>query len=335
MSLKLEPPREGKTKFWRIRGRHLGVRVDRSSGAADKKLAQKILREEERRIEDDVKRGRLTKSVGPRFDEAALKYINAGGEERFVLKLSNHFQKIPLSEITQELIDDAALQLYPRASQATRNRQVYTPVSAILKASRVKLALDRPSGSRGVARTFFFEPAEAERLLSVATKNNHEFGIFLTFLLYTGLRLSEALTLQVRHLSLADSRAYIETTKNGLPRSVHLPAPLVATMSAHPRGYDRIGKVFRFGKCGRLYKWLQEAADEAKVIIPDGVSFHAFRHTYGAWMRRFGNLDTSGLVASGAWKSRDAAQRYEHVDVSEAARASDRFPIISTNQKTV
>jgi len=335
MPLKLEPPREGKTQNWRIRGRHLGVRVDRSAGTADKRLAQKIMREEERRIEDDVKRGRSAKSIGPRFDEAALKYINAGGEERFVLKLVDHFQKLPLSEITQEMIDDAALELYPTASQATRNRQVYTPVSAILKASRVKLALDRPSGSRGAARTFFFEPAEVERLLLAATNNDPEFGIFLTFLLYTGLRLSEALTLQVRHLSLTDSRAYIETTKNGLPRSVHLPAPLVAAMSAHPRGYDRTGKVFRFVKCGRLYTWLQEAADEAKVIIPDGVSFHAFRHTYGAFLRRYGNLDTSGLVASGAWKSHDAARRYEHVDVSEAARASDNFPVINASKKVV
>lgn len=328
MPLKLEPPREGKTKFWRIRGRHLGVRVDRSSGVADKRLAQKILRDDERKIEDDVKRGGAAKHTGPRLAGAVRRYVEAGGEQRFIEPILRRLGDIPLSEITQELIDDAAIALYPTASQATRNRQVYTPVSAILKASRVKLALDRPTGSRGVARTFFFEPAEAERLLSVATKNDPEFGIFLTFLLYTGLRLSEALTLQVRHLSLADSRAYIETTKNGLPRSVHLPAPLVAAMSAHPRGYDRTGKVFRFVKCGRLYTWLQEAADEAKVIIPDGVSFHAFRHTYGAFLRRYGNLDTSGLVASGAWKSHDAARRYEHVDVSEAARASDNFPII-------
>ncbi|MFN3078052.1 MAG: tyrosine-type recombinase/integrase, partial [Alphaproteobacteria bacterium] len=151
----------------------------------------------------------------------------------------------------------------------------------------------------------------------------------------TGLRLSEALTLQVRHLNLTDGRAYIETTKNGLPRTVHLPPPLVAAMSAHPRGYDRTGKVFRFSKSGRLYTWLENAAGEAKVFIPDGVSFHAFRHSYGAWMRRYGNLDTSGLVASGAWLSHDAARRYEHVDVSEAARASDMFPTINACEKVV
>lgn len=335
MSLKLEAPREGKTQNWRIRGRHLGVRVDRSAGTADKRLAQKILRDEERRIEDDVKRGRSAKSAGPRFDEAALKYIQAGGEERFVLKLSDYFNNIALADLTQELIDDAAEQIYPTASPATRNRQVYTPVSAILKAARIKTTLERPKGSRGAARTFFFEPIEVERLIAVATKNDPEFGIFLQFLLYTGLRLSEALTLQIRHLNLTDGRAYIETTKNGLPRTVHLPAPLVAALAGHPRGYDRTGKVFRFVKCGRLYTWLQEAADEAKVLIPDGVSFHAFRHTYGAFLRRYGNLDTSGLVASGAWKSHDAARRYEHVDVSEAARASDSFPVINASKKVV
>lgn len=335
MPLKLHPPRQGRTQNYQIRGTHRGVRVDRSSGSPDKRASQKRLKELEREIEDGIKCGRAAKAAGPTFAGAVNRYLDGGGEERFLTPLLHHFGETPLAEITQEMVDEAAIRLYPRSSPATRNRQVYTPISAILKASRVKTLFDRPKGSKGTARTFFFEPAEAERLITVATKNNLEFGIFLQFLLYTGLRLSEALTLQIRHLNLTEGRAYIETTKNGLPRTVHLPPPLVAAMSAHPRGYDRTGKVFRFSKSGRLYTWLENAAGEAKVFIPDGVSFHAFRHSYGAWMRRYGNLDTSGLVASGAWLSHDAARRYEHVDVSEAARASDMFPTINACEKVV
>jgi hypothetical protein len=51
-----------------------------------------------------------------------------------------------------------------------------------------------------------------------------------------------------------------------------------------------------------------------------------FRHTYGAWQRRYGKLDTSGLVATGAWKSRQAAAVYEHADVTESAKRADLFP---------
>jgi integrase len=335
MPLKLEPPREGKTQNWRIRGRYLGVRVDRSAGVADKRLAQKVLREEERRIEDDVKRGRTTNNAGPRLAGAVKRYVEDNGEERFLAPILSLLGDIPLAEITQEMIDDAAIELYPNATPATRNRQVYTPISAVMKKARVKLALDRPTGGRGEERTFVLEPPELERLFAVATEKDPEFSIFLQFLLYTGERLSAASSLEIRNLNLSESRAYIGITKNGKPRAIHLPAPLVAAMSAHPRGYDRTGKVFRFVKCGRLYTWLQTIADEAKVIIPDGVAFHAFRHTYGAYMRRYGKLDTSGLVATGAWLSHDAARRYEHVDVSEAARASDKFPILSTSKKVV
>ena len=64
----------------------------------------------------------------------------------------------------------------------------------------------------------------------------------------------------------------------------------------------------------------------ACVTIPDRVAFHIFRHTYGSWMRRYGGLDTSGLVATGAWKSREAARIYEHVETSEEARKADLLP---------
>jgi integrase len=65
----------------------------------------------------------------------------------------------------------------------------------------------------------------------------------------------------------------------------------------------------------------------AGVKIPPRVAFHIFRHTYGAWMRRHGKLDTSGLVGTGAWKSRQAAAVYEHVETSEEARKADLLPI--------
>jgi integrase len=58
------------------------------------------------------------------------------------------------------------------------------------------------------------------------------------------------------------------------------------------------------------------------------VAFHVFRHTWGAWMRRYGGLDTSGLVETGAWRSRQAAAVYEHAVQSEEARKADALPIV-------
>jgi hypothetical protein len=43
-------------------------------------------------------------------------------------------------------------------------------------------------------------------------------------------------------------------------------------------------------------------------------------------MRRHAGLDTSALVATGAWKSRVAANVYKHADVTEEARKADLLP---------
>jgi hypothetical protein len=43
-------------------------------------------------------------------------------------------------------------------------------------------------------------------------------------------------------------------------------------------------------------------------------------------MRRYAGLDTKGLVATGAWKDRKSADRYEHVVVSEEARRAELLP---------
>ena len=83
--------------------------------------------------------------------------------------------------------------------------------------------------------------------------------------------------------------------------------------------------IFGFAKAGRLYDLLTLAEAQSGVIIPDGVAFHAFRHTYGAWMRRAG-VDTAGLVATGRWKNPQSAAVYEHVDASEEARTADLLP---------
>lgn len=322
MPIKLVPPRQGKSPNWTIRGTYLGVRVDRTTGTSDKKLAAKQLA----KISGEIERGSFAKRRAPAFAGAALKYIEAGGEERFVLKLAEHFGEMPLARIDQAAIDEAAIALYPRASPATRNRQVYSPVSAILKFAGAPDRLRRPKGGRGTRRLFFLTPGQAGRLLAAGEALDAEFGLFLAFLLYTGCRLSEALSIDLANVNLREAWAFAKDTKNDDPRLIHLPPVLVAALAAHPRGIGRRGRLFRFGKNGRLYAWLGEAAKRAGLKIPPRVAFHAFRHTWGAWMRRYGGLDTTGLVETRAWRSREAAAVYEHAVQSEEARKADLLP---------
>ena len=125
---------------------------------------------------------------------------------------------------------------------------------------------------------------------------------------------------------LSESFAYLDETKNEAPRGVHLPPVLVAALANHPRGLDRgRSKVFRFRKNGHLYNLMKKVK---KATGPDVsfATFHVLCHTWATWMRRYGKLDTRGLVGTGRWKDLKSAARYEHVVVSEESMKADLLP---------
>lgn len=148
MPLKLIPPQVGRSPNWRVRGTYLGVSIDRSTQTGERTVARKLLAI----WKEDIERGRYARPGEPTFAGAALTYMQAGGERRFVAPLLRHFGERHLSLIGQTEIDAAAVALYPDATTATRNRQVYSPMSAILKRAGVETALKRPKGGRTVRR---------------------------------------------------------------------------------------------------------------------------------------------------------------------------------------
>jgi integrase len=170
----------------------------------------------------------------------------------------------------------------------------------------------------------------ATLLAWTAATTARRFAALSLFLLLTGCRLSEALRVRPQDVELNRSFAFCGKTKNGKPRPVHLPPQLVAELADIEFGRDRVFGVA--GKCGRLYEWLNEIAAAAGIVIPERVAFHLFHHTYGAWMRRYGGLDTSGLVATGAWRSRAGAAVYEHVETTEEAQKADRLPSVNLGE---
>jgi integrase len=319
MPLKLIPPRAGKSPNFTIRGTYLGRYVDRSAKTGKRAVAVKVLKGIERQIE----RGQLSTKGEATFAKAAAKYMRAGGERTYMTKLLEHFGDKPLREIGQDEIDAASEALYPDASPATRNRQVYTPCRAVLRRGGISIDLQRPIGSQGNQVTAWLWPEQAEAIFAEAEKINEGFAALLIVLCYTGLRLSEALKLTWNDIRLAEGFAYVPDTKNAEPRAVFLPPVAVAALANLPREQDR---AFGFSKGGHLYSLLKVSAIRAGVDLPERSAFHIFRHTYATWMRRYAGLDTRGLVATGAWKDRKSADRYAHVVVTEEAGRAVMLP---------
>jgi integrase len=341
MPLKLIPPRAGKSPYWRVRGTYHGAYVDRSTKARKRSVALKVLR----RIERDIENNEFKIEGEPDFASAAIAYMKAGGERRFLTPLIKHFATTPLRQIGQAEIDQAAAHLYPEATPATRNRQVYSPLSAILKHAGFDAKIRRPKGSRGRVVTRWLWPEQAFAIFDSASKLDIEFEILLRFLCYTGCRLGEALKLTCNEVRLSEAFAYVRTSKTGEPRAVFLPPHLVATVANHPRGLDRgSARVFRFHQGGGLRNYLIAACAMASGLEKpkrekrsgqpirqlhnlDWVNFHSFSHTYATWMRRYAGRDTKGLVGTGRWKSEQSASRYAHVVPSEDARAASQLPV--------
>jgi integrase len=115
---------------------------------------------------------------------------------------------------------------------------------------------------------------------------------------------------------------------------VFLPPVVVEELGAHPRGIKRPGEtIFRFHKSRHLYSLLRAAAAKAGIDLPERQAFHLFRHTYATWMRRFGGLNTRGLVGTGTRKDRKSAERYEHVVVSEEAGRAALPPAVTKGKR--
>lgn len=320
MPYELKPPTAGRSTFWRVRGTEHGIPIDRSTKETSKPAALKWLV----KWKADAKRESLSdRSAKPlTFAGAAESYLNAGGEAQFLKPLALHFGERPIADITQADIDGAAVKLYPNGSAPTRNRAVYTPISAILRHNGVAMNLRRPKGSLSPPRGHWLRPEQAFALLEASEAVDARFGALLTFLLYTGVRLSEALRLEWKDVDFTRSTAFLGETKNGDALTVNLPPEVVASLA----NLTRSRRVFALSKCGRIYTWLAEAEKASGVTLPHRSAFHILRHSHATWRRLYTGADTTALVNTGLWKSRNAAAVYEHVDVSEEARKSDLLP---------
>lgn len=358
MSLKLIRRRD-KTSHWYVRGSYLGIRIRRSTGTAQKRIAQGILR----RWKVAIERGEYhapadlideAERKGGLFIDAALAYMKAGGELKYLSPIiemtgEHALRDKSLDRIDQLVIDNAAVALYPHATAATRNRQFYTPVAAILHRAGSLLKIKRPKGWRGNRSQSWLEPEQAFTLFIEAYKLDAEFGLFCLLLFYTGMRLSEALGITLAQINMKGSTIYLPETKNSEPRAVHLPPVVIAALANQPprqRSIRRQGggpqhedvgvpflarspqaRLFRFHTGGALRDMLKVAMVNAGLSYPRRQSgFHIFCHSYGTLMKRYGKLDTYGLVRTDRWKDPRSADRYSHTAPNEEARRADLLP---------
>ena len=176
-----------------------------------------------------------------RFTEAARRYIAAGGEARHLAPLEEFFGVHYVDEIVQADIECAAKAICPNASCSTRNRQVYTPVSAVLKFSAARgwcayRRIKRPRVIRCVSPLPAAE--DVDRFINAAGPSLRRISVFL---IGTGRTVRETLQLDWQQVNLAHRTAQVRNPRGQIV-TVTLP-PRVVEMLA--RFMCRNGKIFR------------------------------------------------------------------------------------------
>lgn len=310
---------------WYIRGSIRGIRVDESTGVDDRKAAEEVLIKRGAEIQHRAIHG---DSASRTFGEAALNYLEAGGELDHLAPILKLIGRKKLGAIGQAEIDAVAEKLFPEAAGSTRNRKVYTPISAVLHhAARkkwcVKPVIARPEQPRGRVRWITYD--EAETLIAAAGEHLRPLIIFL---LCTGARISEALYLDWRFVDLQRGHVIFVDTKNDERRGVPLHPLSIAALANLKRKH---GAVFRRPD-GEPYREREDGGGMLKTAwggmlkraSMTDFTPHDCRHTWATW-HYAENRDIPALMELGGWKSVEMVMRYAHVNTSHLRPSINRL----------
>jgi integrase len=338
--------RRPKSPYWIVRGTVRGIRLEESTGTSDKRVAEEIRAKREAEILTQSVYGRRATAT---FAEAAVSYLENSGNRRFLDKVIRYFGTTPLAKINQDAIDMGARKIYPHASGATRDRQFYTPTSAVLKHAAKRglcsgIIMERPRKPKG--RVIWITHEKAEQLIAAC---NERLRVLVIFLLYTGARIGEALWLDWDDVDLSRSHVTFPTTKNGEERGVPLHPRVRAALAnlSHREGevfrrpdgkpYERLrDDEYDTSAGNRIKKAFAAACKRANI---KNFTPHCCRHTWATW-HYANNRDLLALQRLGGWKTLAMVMRYAHVNVGELKHTIDRLPggnlgdLISEKEKT-
>jgi len=313
---------------WYLRGTVAGFSIHESTQTHHRATAEAIRIKRESEL---LARRAYGQKATITFAEAALTYMQAGGEARFLQPILLFFGgDTRLQDINNAAISKAAKAIYPKARPATINRQLITPISAVINTAAQDGLCDPKRFKRQPddrKRLRWLTPREAERLINAADPH---LAPVLALLLGGGCRTSEALSLDASTYYPATAEAYLPDTKNGHPRMIRLPArandmikaagvPEIGPICRTPRGKPY---VIRKNGGGQISAAFRKAIDRAG--LDDDITPHTLRHTWATWFYAQ-TRDFGGLLDLGGWQKADMANRYRKAPPEDLGAKLHRY----------
>ena len=253
-----------RNKTWWVTGTINRERVRESTGHTDKKRAQSWASKRQWELEQVAVFG--PESVLT-FGAALNYYIDGGGEQRFLMPLLDAWEHRLVKDVSPGDVIDLANKLYPKAGAATKNRQVLTPVMAII----------RFNAARGRCAPILVSRFEAKKVLKRRTATWEWVGklaltakpkiiALVLFIANTAARIGDALKLRWADVDLDAGTALLRDTKNGEDRHVTLRAETVAALRAIvPKKLGAKETVFKFYDRSDVSRQIKTACKKAGV----------------------------------------------------------------------
>lgn len=315
---------------WWISINENGIRIRKSTGVAEKKLAGKI----HAKILTQIAEGTwLDKPIGEdktfgemmeRYDKEHFSYLPSSKTCRSYFNgLVEFFGEFTLSEISPKLIHEFKVnRKVDKKTPATINRQLTIAKAAFNIAVREwewckENPFTKVSSEKGAnKRTRWLTLDEENRLLAVCAKWLRDFIIFAA---WTGIREGNIINLEKRQIDLSKKLIHIggntnHRTKNNNPLAVPMNERIFMLLKGKINKQVNVNSFVFTSPLGKKISPNNLRRSFRKSIIKAGIkdlTLHDLRHTYGTRLAQAG-VDIYTIAKLLGHKDIRATQRYVH-----------------------
>lgn len=319
----LEPYQRGKT--WWVRGciEYNGLAITDyyrcSTGSSTKAGARDWIEAETQR---QVRGHILGEESALTFADAVMMYPAKPKEAKYLLHILPHIGTDIVSRISPKQVRELGPTIYPKASTDTWKRQILSPVSAVINHAhdKGKCPPIRIKGYSTAERTaqdvLRGKQSRPERkpgswpwIRQVQTAANCWVSAGLEMMFETGIRISQLVAIEPRHLELANRRVWIIGQKGHPAQWIKISHEMMITLAnlRSRRPHDRKhgvrlpAKVFGYADRSGFTSALRTACKAAGV---EYLSPHqAGRHGFYTELRVRQNLDPITAAKAGRWSN--------------------------------
>jgi integrase len=313
----LQPSLRGKVYY--AVGSVGGQRIRKSLGTRDKQRAEELCAHLEAAL---WRRHTFGEEAVRTFEEAALSYMEAGGERKYLPPIIRRFKGHLLASIKPGEIREAARVLYPEAKGSTRNRHVIVPARAVINHGaslgwcqpiRVANFPTEKTRRTAVGRDWidsFLRQADVDKLPHLAAA--------VLFTWQTGARASEVSRVLPEHVNLHERTILLERTKTEW-RVCHISRELMLRLANLPT---------RDATSVRLFEQTRDCPPH-EGSLPEG--WHSFRLASPEWPPQLcdqcAGHGSYGEAGDGSWRVEIGSARPRNLCPCRRSGESDCRPL--------